>query len=96
EFFGKIYAVIATQRARWCGNPPFERNQVTITAKNRNCSHSSGRFSVHFPSNRGFATPVCALARNDSVIFSAHLKQQFIVLFSKNCNAFLFFSTGEL
>ena len=28
-------AVIANQSADWCGNPPVERNQVTITTKNR-------------------------------------------------------------
>ncbi|MGN1015705.1 MAG: hypothetical protein ACI4PL_01795, partial [Faecousia sp.] len=48
-----------------CGNPPVERNQETITTKNRSDSHSSGHFSVHFPSNRGIATPACALVRND-------------------------------
>ena len=30
-----IYAVIASQRARWRGNPPDEWNQVTITTRNR-------------------------------------------------------------
>ncbi len=60
-------AVIANQSADWCGNPPVERNQETITTKNSNDFHSSGHYSVHFPSNRGIATPVCALARNDSV-----------------------------
>ena len=50
------------------GNPPVERNQVTATTKN---SRSSlfWCFSVHFTINRGIATPVCALARNDSAIF---------------------------
>ena len=38
-----------------------------MTTDNRSDSHSSGHFSVHFPSNRGIATPVCALVRNDSV-----------------------------
>ena len=28
-------AVIANQCAHWCGNPPVEWNQVTITTKNR-------------------------------------------------------------
>ena len=28
-------SVIANQSADWCGNPPVERNQVTISAKNR-------------------------------------------------------------
>ena len=31
--------VIANQCAHWCGNPPVERNQVTITTKNRSDSH---------------------------------------------------------
>ena len=33
-----ILSVIANQSADWCGNPPVERNQVTIIAKNRNVS----------------------------------------------------------
>ncbi len=49
------------------GNPPVERNQVTITTKKRSKSHFLGKFSAHFPSNRGIATPVCALVRNDSI-----------------------------
>ena len=57
--------VIANQSADWCGNPPAPWNQVTITTKNREDFCSSGFFSVHFPSIRGIATPVCALARND-------------------------------
>ena len=63
------YRSLRTSPLSWCGNPPVERNQVTITDKNRSNSHSSGNFSVHFPSNRGIATPVCALARNDSAIY---------------------------
>ena len=51
---------------KWRGNPPVERNQVTITTKNRKVSRSVGQLSIHFPSNWGIATPVCALARNDS------------------------------
>ena len=38
------------------GNPPVEWNQVTITAKKRGESRSSGSYSVHFHSNRGIAT----------------------------------------
>ena len=48
------------------GNPPVEWNQVTITTKNHGELHLFWCFSVHFPTNRGIATPVCALARNDS------------------------------
>ena len=49
-------SVIANQSADWCGNPPVEWNQVTITAKKRDASYFSGCFSVRFPSNRGIAT----------------------------------------
>ena len=49
-------SVIANQSADWCGNPPVERNQVTIPTKNCSESHSSGYFSAHFPSIRGIAT----------------------------------------
>ena len=41
-------AVIANQCAHWCGNPPVERNQVTITAKNRGVSHFSGAIRYVF------------------------------------------------
>ena len=34
-----VFAVIANQAAAWCGNPPVERNQVTIATKNRGDSH---------------------------------------------------------
>ena len=48
--------VIANQSADWCGNPPVEWSQVTITTKNRGNSQFYWYFSVHFPSNRGIAT----------------------------------------
>ena len=60
------FPVIANQSADWCGNPPAPWNQVTITVKNCDDFHSFRYHSEHFPSNRGIATPVCALARNDS------------------------------
>ena len=60
-------AVIASQCSHWRGNPPDEWNHVTITTKNRDVSHTVGQLSIHFPSNRGIATPVCELARNDSI-----------------------------
>ena len=49
-------SVIANQSADWCGNPPVEWNQVSITTKNRGDSHFFGCFSAHFLSNRGIAT----------------------------------------
>ena len=48
------------------GNPPAPWNWVSITTKYRNAP-VFGYYSVHFPSNRGIATPVCGLVRNDSV-----------------------------
>ena len=61
------FSVIANQAAAWCGNPLVERNQETITTKNRDESNYFGKLSVQSPSNRGIATPACALARNDSI-----------------------------
>ena len=49
-------AVIANQSADWCGNPPVDWNQETITTKNRGEFHSFRYYSVHFPSIRGIAT----------------------------------------
>ena len=61
-------SVIANQSADWCGNPPVERNQVTITAKNCGDTHFYRYFSVHFPSNRGDCHDQSAdWSRNDSV-----------------------------
>ena len=37
----------------------------------------AGCFSIHFPSNRGIATPACALVRNDSV-FSIHPEARYV------------------
>ena len=41
--------VIANQSADWCGNPPVERNQVTITTKNRYVSPLCRAIVVTFP-----------------------------------------------
>ena len=72
--FAFKFPVIANQSADWCGNPPVKRNQVTITTKNRSNFHFLGTFRYISPLSKGIATPVCALARNDSIFF----KQQFI------------------
>ena len=60
-----VFAVIASQCAHWRGNPPVEWNRVTIITKNRNVPCPVGQLSIPFPSNRGIATPVCGLVRND-------------------------------
>ena len=52
------YLSLRTSALKWCGNPPVERNQVTIITKNRKVSRSVGQLSIHFSSNRGIATPV--------------------------------------
>ena len=72
------FPVIASQCAHWRGNPPVERNQVTITTKNSNNSRFFGFFSVHFPSIRGIATPACALVRNDRKYAAHSFKHQFV------------------
>ena len=68
-------AVIANQCAHWCGNPPVERNQATITTKNCGNSHSLGYFSVHFPSNRGIAT---TSVRTGLAMTALFFKHQFV------------------
>ena len=61
---------------KWRGNPPVEWNQVTITTKNCGDFYSFRYYSVHFPSNRGIATPVCGLVRNDRKLEGEAAKQQ--------------------
>ena len=80
----RIFAVIANQCAHWCGNPPVERSQETITTKNRGDTHSFGHFSVHSPSNRGIATPVCGLVRNDRKLEGKAAKHQFRIFLSSS------------
>ena len=57
------FAVIANQCAHWCGNPPVERNQVTITTRNRNVSQLCRAIVNTFTSIRGIATPLRPQAR---------------------------------
>ena len=58
-------SVIANQSADWCGNPPVSGEMYRKASKNGNSTIFGGnRYLVPF--NRGIATPVCALARNDS------------------------------
>ena len=47
--FVKNNAVIANQSADWCGNPPVERNQVTISTKKRKVSLLCGVVVDTFP-----------------------------------------------
>ena len=48
--------MLSLRGAKRRGNPPVEWNQVTISTKKRNSTHSSWCFSAAFPSNRGIAT----------------------------------------
>ena len=48
-----VLAVIASQCSHWRGNPPVERNQVTITTKIATLSYSVGQSSKHLPLTGG-------------------------------------------
>ena len=66
-------AVIANQCAHWCGNPP-DRGEMY-----RQFPYGAGNLAIFggsrylVPWGRGIATPVCALARNDSMILAFQL-----------------------
>ena len=61
------FPVIANQSADWCGNPPFEWNQVTITTKKRDDLILPGIFRYISPLTRGLPHHLSALVRNDSI-----------------------------
>ena len=67
--------VIANQCAHWCGNPPVERNRVTITTKNHGELHRFWCFSVHFSTNRGIAT---TSVRTGLAMTALFFKHQFV------------------
>ena len=79
-------AVIANQSADWCGNPPVERNQVTITTKIARFSRSVGQLSIHFPSNRGIAT---TSVRTGLAMTALFFKHQFVGLLRKTDGRFI-------
>ena len=54
------------QCAHWSWQSPGPMEPGNDFHQKRNNSHSVGQLSIHFLSNRGIATPVCALVRNDS------------------------------
>ena len=60
-------AVIASQCAHWRGNPPVRGEMY------RQLPYGAGNLAIFggnrylVPFNRGIATPVCGLVRNDSV-----------------------------
>ena len=54
--FTELTLSLRASALEWRGNPPVERNQVTIITKNRGNAHPFGCFSEHSPSNRGIAT----------------------------------------
>ena len=58
--------VIANQCAHWCGNPPVRGKMYRQLPRRteKRCDFGGNCYLVPF--NRGIATPVCALARNDS------------------------------
>ena len=72
--FAFKFPVIANQSADWCGNPPVRGEMYRIVPERVEVAAVFGGNRYLVPFNRGIATPVCALARNDSIFF----KQQFI------------------
>ena len=67
---------------KWRGNPPVERNQVTIATKNRGESQSSWKFSEHFRSNRGIATTSVRTGLAMTGYLEQSAKQQFTLAHS--------------
>ena len=61
--------VIANQSADWCGNPPVRGEMYRQASEKTGIVTIFGGNRYPVPFNRGIATPVCALARNDSIIF---------------------------
>ena len=60
-------AVIANQSADWCGNPPVRGKMYRIVPERVEFAAIFGGNRFLVPINRGIATPVCGLVRNDSV-----------------------------
>ena len=58
-------SVIANQSADWCGNPPVRWEMYRIVPERVELAAIFGGNRYLIPFNRGIATPVCALARND-------------------------------
>ena len=67
------------QCAHWRGNPPVRKEMYRKAPKMGTPAILGGyRYLVSF--NRGIATPVCGLVRNDSVFLVRIFKHQFAVL----------------
>ena len=58
-------SVIANQCAHWCGNPPVRGKMYRIAPERVEIAAILGGNRYLVPFNRGIATPVCALVRND-------------------------------
>ena len=61
-----INAVIASQCAHWRGNPPVRGKMYRKVPEKVGAATIFGSDRYLIPFNRGIATPVCGLVRNDS------------------------------
>ena len=66
-------SVIANQSADWCGNPPVRGEMYRKVPGRMGFAAIFGGNRYLVPFNRGIATPVCALARNDSIFSNNNL-----------------------
>ena len=66
-------SVIANQSADWCGNPPVSGEMYRIVPERMEVAAIFGGNRYLVPFNRGIATPVCALVRNDSIFSNTNL-----------------------
>ena len=73
----KIEHVIANQRARWCGNPPDLPVSQNRPGSSINAEKKRELFYYSILKIRGIATPVCALARNDMLLFGFAMTASF-------------------
>ena len=61
------FPVIANQSADWCGNPPVRGKMYRLLPYRVENTVIFGGNRYLVPFNGGIATPVCELARNDSI-----------------------------
>ena len=67
----EIMLSLRDQCAHWSWQSPGSMEPCNDYHQKSQVFPFFGCFSVHFPSNRGIATPVCALVRNDSIFWLA-------------------------
>ena len=74
------YMSLRSKCAHWCGNPPVRAEMFRKLPRRLGFAAIIGCNRYPVPFNRGIATPVCALVRNDSIFRVRTRKHQFVVL----------------